>query len=520
MSTPPAFGLHPLHLLVAAVGAGAVWMALRAARRGAWREPAAFTLLALVLRLVVSRRGLLIGPDAGFGRLVLAWGVDLEHPVYGGGFAALTGPAHAVLGTSPDVLFGLNLLLSAAAVPLAWGGARALAPERPLVARVVGVASATLPVALRLSGTEVMHVSLATVELVAVGALLAGLRAERGPRVALLVVSSLAAGLAVHIRPEAAPFPLALAALCLLEPRRAALPAGAVAVGAVAVALPRLLSMPVDAQAVQIGALVNPGFWLDVLWPRFGDLDRHTIHVATHASLTPLLLPLLALVGLVLGPRRPALALLAWWLVTTGPVLPKTFPNSDALRLQLAGQAPLVLLAGLGAAAVAERMPRLPAWGVPALLGLATLRFVPMVQTQWATARELELLRAAAAAARPGEVVRFADHTTHGEALGQVGAALGGATWRGLERGDPSGQLAWVGVTCRATDRRGSHALRPRTPDLCRVLLERCPLEPVHTAAVSTDTDIDISLPDGVAELGLFRVGACAGWPAPPRERR
>ncbi len=527
---------HALHVLVLAVALAAVWALAGPGRRAvvglgasARRELVAIALVGLLSRLVLSRRGLLIGPDAGFERVVLAWGQQLDHPVYGGGFAALFGLLQPLTGWHPDTLFRANLGLSAAAVPLLWAIARGVAPDRPLVARLAGVGLATLPVALKLAGSEVMQVSVATLELAAVAAVVGAQRVEtpRPSAAGLAVAAALFGGLAVHVRPEAALFPLALGALGLLAaPGRRAVAAGA-AVGAALLAAPHFIDGAPGAGVVRFSQLLHPGFWLDALWPRLWWSDPGMGAVVVDARVTPLLVPVLAVCGVALGPRRPAAVGVVWWLATTAAVLPKAFPDVDALRLQLAGLAPALVLMGLGAAALLDRYadrPRVAAlarpWALPALLALLVAPRIPWVLQRWATSWEWSLMRGLDVA--PGEIVRFADHTSHGEAVGRVGAWLApGTRWLGLgEGGDPSGQLAWVGVACRARDREGSRALVDHRPGRCRELLDRCTLTAVHVAQVPPRTDVDISLGDAPVELGLYRVSDCAGWPPPEGRRR
>ena len=76
------------------------------------------------------------------GILLQAWGADLTHPLYGGGFATLMGPLSSVVGYSPGAVFGMHLLMASLAPPLVWVLARLLMPGERLGPLVAGLGMA------------------------------------------------------------------------------------------------------------------------------------------------------------------------------------------------------------------------------------------------------------------------------------------------------------------------------------------------------------------------------------------
>lgn len=469
--------------------------------------------LAALARLLLSPLGIQIAPDAGYETLVMAWGMHEPHALYSDGFSALHAPLQQLSDYDPQLIFLTHGLLSALSAPLLWLVASHVLRER-WSALFTGACLAMLPVALRLAGSELSHVPLAFFELLAV---LAALSARGSLPAGLL--AALATGFVVHLRPEALPFAGLPAALLLLaaRERRWTLVPLLLLLG---LGVQRALTLPaIEAQGpIQMAAFLSPRFWVQVMWPRLGAQEEHSgaFQVFLDLGITPFFLPLLALAGLVQGFRhnRPALLLaLSWAGLTVGPVLPKAWPMLDAWRLQLPGQAPMILLAGLGLGL----LPR-----GRRIMTLAPLMVLPLflhpIRERWAGMEEWNLMHEALPALPPGARVLFADHEAHARAVAQVGALLqhraGAEPWW-LPMGpfaaspDPGPDLyAWEGLTCRI-DRLPSRRVDNDLPvNSCLQLRERCTLTPWRTARVTSRTDADIRIPEGT-EVGLYRIDGC-----------
>lgn len=530
---PGAQPLRPLHLLLAALLL-AVAAALPALRRGAapspWLDGVGVGLFGLVARLALSPRGLQIAPDAGFERIVQAWGINQPHPLYGDGYTALHAPLQWLSGWDPATIFGLHLGLSALAPPLLWLLAWLCLRER-WGALTAGLGLALLPVALRLAGSEVAHVPLATFELLAVTAAVAFLLR---PGLALATVAALAAGFAVHLRPEALPaaaLPLALLLAGAWRGRsdRRAVGGGVLAALLLAgLVLARLSSLPqLDGQGpVQPELFLSAELWRGAITPQLQPLSQRQgpFQVFLDLHSTPAILPLLALIGLTAGLRRHHRVVgfaVAWWALVLLPILPKAYPLVDAWRLQLAGQAPLLLLAAVGVTA-------LPRWRLlaPLAVALSAPGYASFVRQPWAGMVEWRFM-AEALEELPGDAtVLFPDHEVHAAKLAQVGALLnrraGDPTpwWQPMSTfaaaPEPGPDLyAWIGLTCRIAELPGRHVANDLDINPCLRLAEVCQLTPWAVTILPEQTDLDLSWLATPVEVGLYRVDGCGGDATP-----
>jgi hypothetical protein len=429
------------------------------------RTLAAVGLTALVARLLLSPWGVVNGNLAGYEKLVLARGT-LPTPPYGEGWGALMG---WVPGW-PQSVFGVDLLLACLAPPLLAALVRRSAGARAGLA--AGLFLALLPVHIGVSASETMHVSVTTLELLAV---LAADRFARAGTVLDACLAALATGLAIHIRPDVLPF--VLVPLGWVAVRRApgvsllrgTLAGGALLAGLVVWRLRTMGTVPGSSGLLQL-----PG--LDVLLPRIGaPVAAASFQLFWHAGFTPAMLGGLALLGLAVLVRarrwRELAAWTAWAALATLPLSAKVWPLVDAIRLQLPGQAPWLALAAIGAAA-------LPPWTLPlALLAiLPSLRFPPWVQTQ-----EWGFLRSAVPELPPGSTVRYDDRPQRAASFAAVMEALGPARWS-----PDAGDFRYVGLDCLA---RGG----------CEV--DGC--TPWRTADLDGRVDLDLTLSSRT--IGLYR---------------
>jgi hypothetical protein len=336
------------------------------------RTDLGLALLGLLARLLLSPAGIVNGDLGGQEKLLLAR-ATMEDPPYGLGWGALMGFVPAW----PDGVFVADLLLAVLAVPLAGRVARLVAGQD---ARwPAGLFLAFLPVHLAVSRSETMHVSVTTLEVLSV---LAAIGAGRSGRVSEALLSAAAAGLAMQIRPDALVFaPVPLLGMMLGTNRRVPLTVASVAV--VGLIAARLSNLHPEGAG---GLLRHPT--LEALLPRFGPpRAESSFLVSLHLGLTPpVLVGLAGLGALGWGARRRAEVglLVIWAALATIPFAGKVFPLADAIRFQLAGQVPLVVLAGVAAAS----LPRM--FTVSAVFGAWTLLLPERVQTEeWNFVRTL-----------------------------------------------------------------------------------------------------------------------------------
>jgi hypothetical protein len=471
-------------------------------------------------RLLLSPRGVFWGPFFGYGRLVEAWGVNAAHPLYGGGFSALLGPISSMLDHSAGAVFGTNLVLSALAPPLMWALVRMLVGEEDRTgALVAGLGLALLPAHVWLAASEAMHVQVATLSLLSMAAAVGFCRTGSG---ALALVSALSVGFATHIRPEVAPMALVPAGWVLLHARRSS--ARWVVLAALLIAAlvgHRALDIALSEvePAADYGAAVGSlAFWLTLFvpMPTEAGAGRFT-HTFLQLRLTPLLLPLLAGVGLVWSRHRRAVALaVVWWVLTVLPVLPKSWPLADALRLQLPGQQPALLLAGLGAIALTTRL-KASWWVAPVAVVVTSLIYLPLVIRPWAVHQEWDFLQETLPELPEGATVLYDDGGVHHTAFGQWMSAAGGARWVGIEqyREDPEPAaplLAWLGVSCQLRPHDGSEA-----DTVCGILDGACTLRPWKTTAITSRSDVNSVLATEPEPIGFYFVDECSFSAAPSR---
>lgn len=437
--------------------------------------------LALLVRLALAPVGITNGELGGYEKLVIGRGA-LEEPPYGAGWGALMG---WVPGW-PEGVFDANLTLSTLAALLVARIGRSLGGPRAGLA--AGVLLALLPVHIGVSRSENMHVSVLTFQLLSVAAALAYARSRSVADIALAIT---AAGFVAQLRPDALVFlPVPLLALLLgvggAEQRRpsarAPLPrrlrvAALSAVLLAGAGLAAVAALPPDNQG---GVLQMPA--MEVLFPRFGQPGREQSFVLfAHLGFTPwpyALLAVAGIAGLAAPARRPVfLFLLAWAALTTLPFTGKVYPLVDAVRLQLTGQAPMVLLAGLGASFLPAIVRNT---SVAVAIGVAISQAPhPWVQTEeWAFASQLHR--------RAGsEKIQFdPDHQRSAAWVAVMNGVAGSPVWTL----DPA-PLRYVGLTCIANGR-----------------CDTTGCEEIAAFVLTGRADVDLRLP--TRRLALFRCPA------------
>lgn len=535
------FRLRPLHgVLGALVCAGLVGLlrfrpVLQTGRQHSARwEIGLVAALGLVLRLILGLWAPLWAPLFGFGRFASVMGSLDPVSLYGDGFASTMTLFTAVLGASSTSILVANLVLGALVPPLACALLRILMPDRPGAALCGGVLAAMLPVHVWLSTTEVMHVSLATFELLAVVAAVLFTRHDASERLGsagLAIASGLATVMAVHTRPEAIPFVLVPALVVLLHASRghrgAALLAGLLVTAGFGL---RVAEMAFDirdeASALRYDLLGSPRQWLALVWPDFSlHPTRSFISVAARPALTSPLLPVLAGIGLLRAPRRLGAWLAVWWLVSIVPVLPKGWPLADAYRLQLASLLPLVLLAGLGIGQaliwLEARHPGLHRWRWPAL-GCFALCLGPQLvleRPDWGTLDEARHMMEETPKVPPRTTVLYDDGNPHAVSIASWGRlAAPGTRWVGIGEAESmletmEGLVAWVGTSCTEQAERDATAAVPA--EACRRLKAACSLRPESTRTVPLTGDIDRTFLGRDSVVGFFRVEDCSASRSP-----
>lgn len=397
------------------------------------------TAASLLVRVWAAPRGITNGALAGYEKLLLARGGVLEAP-YGQGWGAIMG----LFPGWPDSVFLVDFGFAVVAAPLLAAIVRREAGA--FAGLAAGLLFACLPTHVAVSASETMHVPPLTLELLAV---LAAGSFARGGGVGVGLVAALASGIAVHIRPDALSF-LVVPVLWALAGSTGAEAASERTLGAriVRLGLPALtLAGLVGLRLASLGdapseLLVPPG--PEVLLPRLGPpLASRSFQLFWHAGLTPPVVWGLALVGtgVLLRGRRLALLglLLLWAIVTTVPFAAKVFPLVDAVRLQLAGQAPWIALAAIGVAA-------LPRWALPGAL----LTFLPYLPVRpWVQTQEWQFLRENVPEIPADWRVRYDGRPQRSEAFAAVMQAIGPARW--TDGPLPEGGLRYVGLDCRAS---------------------------------------------------------------------
>ena len=517
----------------AALGLGLLLSLLAVAAQAGRRAlagAAAVYALSLALRLMVSPRGAFNGGLASYEKLELAL-----HPgasMYGGAWAALMGGAHALFGPEPAAVFSVNLALAAAAPAALWALLRALG--QPRAAWIGGLALAALPVHLKLSASEVMHVALLTAQLVALAATAALAAALTAPspvprwrRLSLAAAAALATIAALYLRPDGLPFaalpPLWLA--LAVGPRARYSPAAwGVVVVSVGAGLARVSALfPDPDPVIQAAYLSDPLWWIKLWTPRASAPDW--ANTLLHWRYTPPLVWIAALGGAAASlrgrtpsrahhQRRVGLLLVAWFLVLLVPVLPKSGPLADAWRLQLPAQAAAVALAALGLAAlsrrIAQRAAERPAGRVARVaLVLAlpawSLLYLPWVGERWAHQAEWLWLEDAVPRLEGPALVLYDDTPTR---AGHMVAHLRGLSapevrWApiGAAEAGASRVLLYRGVSCQSVEADGA----PTSPT-CDARWSRCRTSEVDVAHITAETDGDIDLPSEPVIVGFHQL--------------
>lgn len=466
------------------------------------RELGLVALVGLLARLLASPRGIFNAEAAAYEKIVLAWGISTTNP-YGEGFNALHALPLWLLGRTPDRLFALNLGWSALLPPIAWYLARVAAGSRadPRVAGLgAGLAAALLPVAVRVAATELMHVSVATLVAVAVAAAVAQW-GRSAPALALLAAG--ASGLAAHTRPEAGPA-MGLVAVLLAGGRGAGRALGLVALGGLGAAW--VAGLPPTQGVLPFDRLLTARTWTHLFRPRLDVAHLEEGAILFLTGLTPAFLWAWAGAGLLGLRARSAAVLVLGWGALELPVVLKSWPMADAIRLQLPSQLGWVVLVGLGAGVLARGLPRAPAWAAWALGGALAVRLgVLGPGPVWPHQQEYRLLAEVVPTLPEGAVVVHPDGVSRAPKFARVMRTLGPARWVGasafLAGGDVRPTLVYRSVDCA----------RDVSRELCAAVEARCRLAPWRTTRVGAPTDLDVSLPPEGVEVGFWTVEGCGG---------
>jgi len=488
-------------------------------------ELASVTVAGLVARATLGLWTVAWGPFFGFSRLLMMEGNTEPHPLYGAGFGDLSALAVFVFGTSPSDLFTAHLLVGSLLPPLVWWIARNLSPNSPHGPLLAGLLAALLPAHVWLSTTEVMHIDLVTLQALSIATATAlVVQAPRSQLTALCLGSAsvLSMGITLHIRPESMPFAVIPGLWVMARATsRHRLVLGLGAAGTLAFLMARVLLHLVSVQgklAPDYNALLTTGPWTALLVPSLTPLTELTyIHTALHARLSTPLLPALALAGLVLLPRRVAIWLGVWWVAMMVPVLPKSWPLADALRLQLPAMLPLTLLAGLGGDRLLDRLPKRLHGHLlgPAIVVLGTLPFTWLARPTWAAHAEARHLFDTIDELESTATVLVDDSGPHIAAFAEWGAnARPGTQWRYMSLGlrppvPTSPLLAWIGTSCHAVPTRKEPVAA------CRFVLDLCTITPVNTIMVPGESDVHTAILKDNIEVGWYRVDHCAEAAAP-----
>jgi len=514
--------LTPLPLLLAFLGLAMAARGLRGLAPAERRELAGIGVLSLGLRLLQWPGAPFNGALAGYEKLAMAMGQAQVPALYGQGLSALMAPIVRLLGAHPAVVFGTDLALSAVAPLALWATLRPVGGRH--TARLGGLFMAVLPLALRLSATEVMTVPLTTLALVAAAGAVASVEAGEGALVAG-AMAGLAAGLMVHVRPEGLLVLPALVALPLARRGRAAFRHGGpwlgLVLGGVLVVL-RLRDMPgLDPGGpLQPHLLGSPMALLGLVLPRVSDRGGLE-HLALDLRWTSPLLWVGPVLALGRGTRRAALPWAAWLLLTL-VLVAKSWPLADAMRLQLLAMPAWIALTAL---AFGPRLAGLAPRRAAALALLGTALVALPASTGWlflARHAEWSWLRDTVPTLPAGSVVRYDDGPHRASSMAQVLAGLApGLRWVPASTAPlQDGQLFLRGTTCLSRPslpEASSDSVCARVEAACRLL----PLDglPGATARLPARTDLDeVLLPeevhDGQVTVGFYRLADCRR-PAP-----
>lgn len=465
---------RPARWLASAILLAALLSSLALIRRLRWEPFLAFA-AATALRLPFSPRAIFNGDNAGYEKLLLAFGQEGRSP-YGPAFEACMRPWVAVLGPAPGTIFTANLVVAGLAAAVAWAlGARVGGPR---AGGLAALAVAMLPTHLAMSRSEAMHVPAFTLVLVAAWA--AAEFVAEGRRVAV-IASVAATAAAIHLRADVATF----AAVPVIAMGGRSLRAGvasALAIGALAA--PRFAGGGAVSDLLRLDAWRSPERWVRLCLPRWGAPEPGEVfQLGLHAAFTPPVLVGLAVAGwLTLSWRARAWTLA--WVGSAWPLAAKVFPLADAVRLQLVAQGAWVLLATVGAARLG--------WfgGVVLAGGMAPYLLHPVAS--YPQSREFQFLEATVPGLAAGEKLSFDTSQPRAEKMRMVMEGLGPARW-----GVPDGAtLAYRGFSCAGPG-------------------NACPPAgcPVRVTRLTGPSDLDHPLPPEGIEIGFYRPWPCGSSP-------
>lgn len=458
-----------------------VWLLAALAAVPRTREAIGAFVMAVGVRVALSRTSLLLGGDAAYERLLSARGRMDPDLYYGEGWATLMGPLSAAFGDPPGLVHGVNLLLSALAVPLLVALMERLGATRA-ERYAAGVLLALSPLAVALAGSEVHFVFVATLQIAAV------LGALRGDRLGE-VLSACAIGLLFHTRPLQALF-VVLPLLLLLKNKRwlgLVLAAGLLAWRGLQLAS---LDLQAGASVIDWSRYLDWRFLLRLVAPGDNALD-----LALNWQVTPFAIPLLAAGGVWALLRReryqaaliPAVA----GLLAMLPYAPKDIPFADPLRFQLPVQTWWIVLAGFGLGLAWTWRPRflVPLLGV----ALASLVLTGSPHPEYAWEAEYDFLRSKTNTLEGSDVVHMnAEQDPHGHMQRYLSLTRPPT----FDSGRPKeGEYVYKGTADRHPGASWPFA--------------DCMVEAVAVENVPPHTDGWVDLGADTIELGLYRVLDC-----------
>ena len=495
----------PLPWLIAGLGLLLAGLGLRRLDRSGGRDLALVLGASALTRALLSPAEAFNGAMASYEKLAMALNLKGTPTLYGQGWRALLAPAVEQLGAQPATVFEAHRLLAILSPLLLWAALRATLGPRP--ALLGGLALALHAGHIRLAATEEMAIP--TLFLALVGAAAATQAGRGGAGLLAGALAGLAAGFAAHVRPEGLLVLPAIAALPLALRGRAALRDGgpwlALLLGGLLVLL-RLADLPpAGDSAIDPARFTDPGFLLRIALPSVGPAHSPH-HLAFDLVWTSPLLPLLALLGLL----RPRLAApWALWVLGTGFLLAKSWPQADALRLQLLAAPGWIGLAALGLARPLERRPLLlvPVVGLLALpLSWMTQ---PWARFDLARHQEWRWLAQVVPALPEGSVLRLESRLGRSAGMAQVLEAMApqARVFSAERLPAAEGQLVLIGLSC--FEGEPGEAL-----DGCAELRGGCQGEELAGAWVQARTDLDTTidprwLDNGRLRLSLERLVHC-----------
>lgn len=470
---------------------GAV-LGLRRLDRGGWRDLALVFVASALIRLFLSPAEAFNGALAGYEKLAMGLSLKGSPTLYGQGWSALLAPAVDGFGAEPSTVFEVHRAMAVLSPVLLWATLRALMGPAP--ALLGGLALAVHAGHVRLAATEEMGIPTLALALLAAAA-----AARTGPGLPGIIagaLAGLAAGLAAHLRPEGLLLLPAITALPLVSRGRAALqtpgPYLALLLGGGLVAL-RLADLPpAGDSAIDLGRFSDPGFLLRTLQPSLGP-GNSPHHIALDLRWTSPLLPLLALLGL--RHPRPA-APWALWLSGTAVLLAKSWPEADALRLQMLAAPGWI---GLAAVGLSRPLAPRPLLVVP-VIGLLAL---PLSWARFDLARHQEWrwLAEVVPTLPEGSVLRLDSRLGRAPSMALVLQTIGPRvevlTADRLAPAD--GQLVLIGLTC--FEGAPGEAL-----DGCAALRGSCQGEELAATWVDARTDLDTRVEPRWQDRGRLRV--------------